>query len=213
MQPTVVPGFSLVTTTEAKEEARRLGIKTQNFSIPSATRLPDGSVVLATPATAVSMAHISAGCSAALSKPGARPLTDEVLRRINQFRKSPNDDTIASKLAEALRVLQKSQMLSCEPGLEGPVTDARNFFGKLHAAVGRKSSAELTYLKHAEEFRAMKKDLRALSDVVQADGRAVAAARDKVDALRKKTLSQAATSLHSITERLLQMRDISERLR
>jgi len=214
MRPTALPGFSLVSASEAEEAARRLGLQTpKNFSVPSATRLPDGSVVLAAPATAVSMARVSASCSAALSDPAARPLADEVLRLIDAFRRNPGDDTATAKLTEALRRVDKSQMLSCDPALAGAVGEARTFFGKLQAAVGHKTSAELTYMKHAEEFRAMKKDLKALSDVVHADGLAVTGARDKVEAFKKKRLPQAAASLYVITSRLRQLRDLSERLR
>jgi hypothetical protein len=214
MRPTALAGVSLVTASEAEETARRLGLKTpNNFSVPSATRLPDGSVILAAPTAAVSMARVSASCSEALGSPTTRPLTEEVLGLIDKFRRAPEDDSIGSKLAEALRALHKSPMLSCDPSLESAVAEARSFFGKLHAAVGRKTSAELMYMKHAEEFRAMKRDLKALSDVVQADGQAVAVARDKMEALRKKHLPQAATSLFAVTSKLRQLRDLSDRLR
>ena len=214
MPPTSLPGFSIVSAAEAEETVRRLGLKTpQNFSVPSATRLPDGSVILAAPTTAVSMARINASCSAALSSPSTRPLVDGTLTLIDKFRGNPNDDASASKLAEALRALQKTELLSCDPALAGAVSDARNFFGKLHSAVSRQTSTELTYLKHVEEFRSMKRDLRALSDVVQADGQAVASARDKVNALRKKSLSAAATSLFAIKSKLRQLRDMSQRLK
>ena len=214
MRATALPGFSLVPASEAEEAARRLGLAVpKNFSVPSATRLPDGSVVLAAPTTAVSMARVSASCSQALSDPAARPMTDEVLRLIDAFRRNPTDDASTAKLAQALRAVEKSQMLACDPALAGALGEARTYFGKLQAAVGRKTSAELTYMKHAEEFRAMKKDLKALSDVVQADGQAVAAAREKTESYKKKHLPQAATSLHVVMSRLRQLRDLSERLR
>lgn len=214
MQATALPGFSLVPASEAEEAARRLGLSVpKNFSVPSATRLPDGSVVLAAPTTAVSMARVSASCSQALSDPAARPMTDEVLRLIDAFRRNPTDDAATAKLAQALRAVEKSQMLACDPALAGALGEARTYFGKLQAVVGRKTSAELTYMKHAEEFRAMKKDLKALSDVVQADGQAVAAAREKTETYKKKHLPQAATSLYIVMSRLRQLRDLSERLR
>ena len=214
MQATALPGFSLVPASEAEEAARRLGLAVpKNFSVPSATRLPDGSVVLAAPTTAVSMARVSASCSQALSDPAARPMTDEVLRLIDAFRRNPTDDAATAKLAQALRAVEKSQMLACDPALAGALGEARTYFGKLQAAVGRKTSSELTYMKHAEEFRAMKKDLKALSDVVQADGQAVAAAREKTESYKKKHLPQAARSLYVVMSRLRQLRDLSERLR
>jgi hypothetical protein len=140
-------------------------------------------------------------------------VTDEVLRLIDSFRRNPADEAATGKLAQALRALEKSLMLACDPALAGAIGDARTYFGKLQAAVARKTSAELTYMKHAEEFRAMKKDLKALSDVVQADAQAVAAARDKSESFKKKHLPQAATSLYVVMNRLRQLRDLSERLR
>lgn len=214
MQPTSLQGFSVVALSEAEATARLLGLKTpKNFSVPSVSRLPDGSVILASPTTAVSMARISPSCSAALGgNAGTRPLTEETMGLVEKFRRAPNDDAVTSKLAEALRKLQKSDLPSCDPAFAAALSEARAFFGKLNEATSRKTAAELTYLKHVEEFRSMKKDLRALSDVVQADGKAVVAARDKVVAMRKKNLQEAGARLFTVSSKLQQLRDIASRL-
>lgn len=213
MQPTSLQGFSVVALSEAEATARLLGLKTpKNFSVPSVSRLPDGSVILASPTTAVSMARIGPACSAALGNAGTRPLTEEIMGLVEKFRRAPNDDAVTSKLADALRKLQKSDLPSCDPAFAAALSEARGFFGKLNEATSRKTAAELTYLKHVEEFRSMKKDLRALSDVVQADGKAVVAARDKVVAMRKKNLPEAGARLFTVSSKLQQLRDIASRL-
>jgi hypothetical protein len=197
---------------EAAEAARRLGLRT-DFSAPSASRLADGSLVLSAPTAAVSLAHVTAGCAEALGSAATQQLVKRTLDLIAAFRRSPYDDAVATRLADALQALKRAELQACDTALGAAVQDARTTFGKLRVAVNQKTSSELTHLRHADDFRAMKRDLRALGDVVQADARSSAAAREKLEAFKRQALPQVATTLAFIAARLGQMQDLARSAR
>lgn len=214
VQPTGFAGLSVLSVPEAEEAARRLGLRApRDFSVPSASRLPDGSVVLAAPTAAVSLAHVSAGCTEALGSATTQLLVKQTLELVAAFRRAPQDDAVAAKLADALQSLKRAQLHACDAALASAVQDARATFGKLRHAVGQTTAAELTHLRHAEDFRAMKRDLRALGEVVEADARKAASAREKLEAFKRQALPQAATTLAFLAARLKQMQDLAQRVR
>ena len=212
MKPTGLGGVSVLSVPAAAEAARRLGLKT-DFSAPAASRLADGSVVLSAPTTAVSLAHVSAGCVDVLSSAETQQLVKQTLDLIAAFRRAPLDDAVATRLADALQALKRAQLQACDAALGAAVQDARATFGKLRAAVNQKTAAELTHLRHADDFRALKRDLRALGDVVQADARSATSAREKLEAFKRQALPQTATTLAFIVTRLRQMQDLAQRTR
>jgi hypothetical protein len=209
-----IPGFAVVSAFDADATVKSLGLQTPpNFKVPSVTRLQDGSTIVASPTAAVSLAKISAPCSEALQGPSSRVLIDEVLRLSELLRTNFQDDSLPGKLSRVLGHIQKSSMMSCDPSLEASVTNARVFFGKLHATLSKKTSSELTYLKHVNEFRAMKSDLKALSDVLQEDAKMVSAAREKAESFKRSGFPSACSNLMESTRKLRQLKGISERIR
>ena len=212
VKPTGLGGVSILSATEAAETTRRLGLRT-DLSVPRASRLADGSLLLSAPTTAVSLAHISASCAEALGSAATQQLVRQTLGLIAAFRHAPQDEGTAMRLAEALQALKRAQLQTCDAALGAAIEDARNTFGKLRLAAKQRTAAEMTHLRHAEEFRALKRDLRALGDVVRADAHNAAGAREKLVAFKRQALPKAATTLAFIAARLGQVQDLAQRVR
>jgi hypothetical protein len=161
----------------------------------------------------VSLAHVSASCAEALGSAATQQLVRQTLGLIAAFRRTPEDEGTAMRLAEALQALKRAQLQTCDAALGAAVEDARTTFGKLRLAAKQRTAAEMTHLRHAEEFRALKRDLRALGEVAQADARNAAGAREKLEAFKRQALPQAATTLAFIAARLGQVQDLAQRVR
>ena len=214
MQPTAVPGFAVVPTAEAQAAARGLGLAAPlELRVPSATRLPGGAVLVAAPTAAVSLARLSAPCGTALAGADARSSLDEALALARRLLQDLAEETTALKLSDALSRLQRSGALACDPALEAVVRELRAFFGKLKTTVERRRAAELTQLRHADELRDRKRDLQALAEVVREDARAAAAARAKLEALRRERLPAVARELAAAARQLERLRALAEQLR
>ena len=204
----------MVPVEEAVARARALGLSGDvDFRAPSSSRLPDGSTLVAAPTTAVALAHVSEPCSTALRDPSARGAVAEVLGLLDRVRSAPvPDNALLGQLTPRLARLRESGVLSCDPALEGAVTELGRLFGKLQVVRSRQTSSELTYAKHAEAFRAMKRDLRALSEVLQADAKSVAAARAKTAAVAQRSLPGAAKALSEASRRLRRLGELAGRI-
>ena len=214
MQPTAVPGFAVVPTAEAQAAARGLGLAAPlELRVPSATRLPGGAVLVAAPTAAVSLARLSAPCGTALSGADARSSLDAALALARRLLQDPAEEATALQLGDALSRLQRSGALACDPALEAAVRELRAFFGKLKTTVERRRAAELTQLRHADELRDRKRDLQALAEVVREDARAAAAARAKLEALRRERLPAVTHELAAAARRLERLRALAEQLR
>ena len=214
MQPTAIPGFSVVPAAEAPFAARSLGLAAKvDFRIPSATRLEGGAVLVAAPTGAVSLARLSEPCSKALQSVDVRPSISAVLELVRKFAPSTRDDMTTVALADALGRLQATGVLACDPVLEASMKDLRNFFGKLKASVERCRASELTYLRHADELAARKRDLQALVEVAKADAQLAKTARDKLEAARMKWLPSVVPELSAAARKLQLFARLAETLK
>lgn len=91
--------------------------------------------------------------------------------------------------------------------------DLRNFFGKLKASVERCRASELTYLRHADELAARKRDLQALVEVAKADAQLAKNARDKLEAARMKWLPSVVPELSAAARKLQLFARLAETLK
>ena len=215
MQSSERESFSLVSSSKALQEAAKMGVKltANSLSKPKTTRLADGSLLLTAPAKAVSMARVAPSCAAALNSMSKSPeRLLQPLKILRAFDLATHSPQSLEELTTALRSLRGDDLLSCAPDLIPDVEKALSMLDKVGSAIGQQTSAELIYLKHVNEFRAMKSDLRALSDVLKVDGARVSKMREKVDELVRRRGSVLSGRLEKIEQTLLQLRTFYKEL-
>ena len=197
--------YAVMSSAQALDAASQLGatLKPQSLRAPQTTRLPDGSVLLTAPTQAVTVAHVSAPCAQALSgieKAPERLL--ELLKRLRKFDLSQRSQGSLDALAAGLRALKDSNVSECDPRLRQAVDDSLSMLGKTSQALGQQTAVELTYVKHLNEFRAAKSDLKALSDVLKTDAARVAKGRAKTDAYLQRRGVALGGALAGVEQRL-----------
>lgn len=197
--------YAVMSSARALEAAAELGakLKPQSLSEPKTTRLPDGSMLLTAPTQAVTVAHVSAPCAKALTAvekdPGALL---GLLKRLRSVDLSQRSQPSLDALAAGLKALQASGTLECDPTLRQAADQALAMLAKASQALGQQTAVELTYLKHVNEFRAMKSDLKALSDVLKADAARVAKGRAKTDAYLQRRSAALGGALAGVEQGL-----------
>jgi hypothetical protein len=197
--------YAVMSSAQALEAASQLGakLKPQNLRAPQTTRLPDGSVLLTAPTQAVTVAHVSAPCAKALSGIEKSPerLLD-LLKRLRKFDLNQRSQESLDALATGLKALQESDAFECDPRLRQAVDDSLSMIRKTSQALGQQTAVELTYVKHLNEFRAAKSDLKALSDVLKTDAARVAKGRAKTDAYLQRRGVALGGALSGLEQRL-----------
>lgn len=186
--PTNLPGFSIVPLAEAGAAAAALAGSTQALNLPGVTPLQDGSRLVAAPAAAVSLARVSQPCFAALTGEPHRRAMHAALRAASHVVKRPEAEEGYAQLAQAVRGLQEADVGACDATLSATLSSVAQLLSKRRAAATAQEATELTYLQHAQEFRAMKQDLQALAGVLRVDAQSVEEAR------RRRTATQAKLS-------------------
>lgn len=197
---------------EASREAAKFGVQLSEDSLkkPQRSELGDGSLLLVTPAQALNVTHLSSACVASLKSSGreGQGLLSDVLKKLSSFDASFQ---ASEALLRALQQLESQRIASdCEGaggGISLQLRQAIAILGKLTAALQEQTSAELVYLKHVNEFRDAKRDVKALAEVLKKDADRVAQVRGKRDAIlqrRGPALSASFTQLASQLSRLEQ---------
>ena len=176
--PSSLPGFSVVPLGEAGVAAAALAGPAR-VNLPGVTPLQDGSSLVAVPAPAVSLARISQPCFAALRGAAHRGALQTALRAAGRVVKQPDAEDGYAQLQQALQLLQEGNVGACDPTLAAALGAVTQLLAKRRALATAQEAVELTYLQHAQEFRALKQDLQALAAVLRLDAQAVEAARQK----------------------------------
>jgi hypothetical protein len=125
-----------------------------------------------------------------------------LLKRLRGFDPSRQSQPSLDALAAGLKALQAGGALECAPTLRQAADQALSMLAKASQALGQQTAVELTYLKHLSEFRAMKSDLKALSDVLKADAARVAKGRAKTDAYLQRRGVALAGALAGVEQGL-----------
>ena len=196
---------ALVSSQQALHAAEKLGahLSLESLTRAQSTPLPDGSVLLTAPTQAVAMTHVNARCAKALSSAKEAPETIsnllQLLRGLDLSRPAQRD---VGALAQALQALQGSPLLDCDERTGASLKETSRAVQQLAEVLDQQTATELTYLRHLNDFRTMKKDLKALSDVLKNDGARVARARAKSDALLQHRGEALARRLSQLEGRL-----------
>lgn len=203
---------------EASREAAKFGVQLSADSLkkPQRSSLGDGSLLLVTPAQALNVTHLSSACVASLKTGGraGQGLLSDVLKKLGSF-----DASIQASEA-LLRVLQQldSQRIvsDCEGGGAGGLSlqlrQAIALLEKLTAALQEQTSAELVYLKHVNEFRDAKRDVKALAEVLKKDADRVAQVRGKRDAFLQRRGPALSASFSELAAKLARLEQTSKNL-
>lgn len=196
---------AIVSSQQALHAAEKLGahLSLESLTRAKSTPLPDGSVLLTKPTRAVTMTHVNARCAKALSSAKEAPETIsnllQLLRGLDLSRPAQRD---VGALARALQALQGSPLLDCDERTGASLKETSRAVQQLSEVLDQQTATELTYLRHLNDFRSMKQDLKALSDVLKNDGARVARARAKSDALLQHRGEGLAKRLSQLEGRL-----------
>jgi len=101
---------------------------------------------------------------------------------------------------------------ACDPGLAAAAGRAAGLLARRDAADRAAARAEVAYAQRAEQFRALKKDLRALASTLQLDVQTVEAARRKQREVEQRTAEDLVSAAASLASRLSKLDVIAGRL-
>ena len=206
MVPSNLPGFSVVPLPDAGLAAAALA-GSAKVAVPGVTPLQDGSTLVAVPAPAVSLARLSQPCYVALAGEARRRVLRAALRAASRIVKRPDAEESYAQLAQALATLQQADVGACDATLAAAVTSVTQLLQKRRASTTAREAVELTYRQHAQEFRAMKQDLTAMTAVLRIDAQAVDDARRR-DAAAQTKLSRPLLDGVSTLGRYLQQLEV-----
>jgi hypothetical protein len=209
MRPSEAPGFSLLSHEEARAQARRIGVPLT--TVPSVARLSDGSALVATSERAVALSHLSPSCVASLTEiGGGGELFRSTAAAAAVVALQPLAEEACETLRRALAIMPAPN--GCDASLAAAATRAATLLGRREAAARASQRAELAYAQHAEQLRALRRDLGALEASLQVDAAAAGAARDRHTALLRSSAEPLAAAAWELSQRLARLGEVAGRL-
>jgi hypothetical protein len=207
MRPSELPGSALLSADEARAEARRLGVP---LVVPSAARLADGSALVATQAAAVALTHVSPACARALVAQRGDLFRATAVAAAAVARQPLAEDACAA-LMQALAAMPMPG--ACDASLVAAATQAASLLARREGAARAAQRVELAHAQHAEQLRALQRDLKALEAVLKLDAAAVDAARGRRQALLQSSAQPLAAAAWALSQKLARLEEVAARLR